>query len=131
MNVVPMAPGGVIVTRNTSDDSVLVTWRNLTLTEARGWLQHYTIHYWDTENGNRNSATNNMTDGVKTSYTFSSKDLNQFRTYNVVVTASTVIGEGAGSEIFVFRGRPLPPVSSSNQSAGIYIIATNTTEDLL
>ena len=121
MYVVPMAPDGVTVTRNT-DDSVVVTWSNLTLTRARGWLINYTIHYWDAGNGNRKSAKNVTTDSVITSHTFSSKDFDSFRTYNVVVTASTVIGEGDDSEIFVLKGRPLPPVATpANNQSGMII----------
>ena len=106
MYVEPMAPGGVTVTRITDDDSVIVTWSNLTLTQARGWLIRYTIYYWDTGNGNRNSANNFMTNGVITSHTFSSKDFDPFRTYSVVLTASTGGGEGMDSEVFVLPGRP-------------------------
>ena len=105
MYVVPMAPGGLTVTRNT-DDSVVVRWRNLTLIRARGWLVHYTIYYWDTGNGNRNSANKLMTDGVMTSHTFSSEDFNPFRTYSVVLTASTGGGEGLESAVFTLLGRP-------------------------
>ena len=106
MSVVPMAPRGVTVTRITGNDSVLVTWRKLTLIQARGRLLHYTIHYWDRGNGNRNSANNFMTDSVTTSHTFSSEDFDPFRTYSVVITGSTVIGEGADSDVFVLQGKP-------------------------
>ena len=106
MYVEPLAPDRVTATRNTDDDSVVVTWSNLTLIRARGWLIHYTIYYWDTGSGNRNSAKSFMTDGVMTSHTFSSEDFNPFRTYNVVVRATTGGGEGAESAVFTLQGRP-------------------------
>ena len=109
-----MAPRRVAVKRNTSDDSVLVLWDHLTLTEARGWILHYTIHYWDTGNQNRKSARNFSTDGVKTSHTFSSRDFDSFRTYNIVVTASTVAGEGLDSQVVMLIGKPLPVPARSN-----------------
>ena len=108
-----MAPSGVRVKRNTSDDSVLVNWHNLTLTEARGWIVNYTIHYWDIGSQDRKSARNFSTDREKTSHTFSGQDFDSLRTYNIVVTASTIAGEGVDSLVVVLVGKSLPPTRSN------------------
>ena len=91
---------------------MVVGWNNLTLTQARGWILHYTIHYWDVGNQNRFSARNFSTKGVATSHTFNS-GFDASRTYNIVITATTIAGEGVDSKVFVLVGRPLP--SGSNQ----------------
>ena len=102
-----MAPSGVFAERNT-DDSVVVRWDNLTLSEARGWIVNYTIHYWDAGKHTRTTARNSTTKGAQTSHNFTSKDFSVFRTYNIVVTGSTVAGEGTDSQIFVLQGKPSP-----------------------
>ena len=110
-----MAPRGIMATRNT-DDSVVVLWDNLTLTEARGWIVHYTVHYWDAGKQNRTTARNFTTEGVQISHNFTSKDFDVFQTYNIVVTGSTVAGEGTDSQVFVLLGKPRPSPDSPQGS---------------
>ena len=99
----------------------MVQWRNLTLAEAKGWITHYTVHWWDTQTGVRASASNRNTSGVATSLEIK-MGFDIFQTYNIVVTASTVAGQGVDSTIFVLVRRPRPPSSNAGVIAGTVIL---------
>ena len=79
----------------------------------------YTIHYWDIDSRNRTTSKNLSTDGVQISHVFSN-GFDEFKTYNIVVTASTIAGQGSDSQIFVLKGK-IPPKSTQHIIAGIIL----------
>ena len=104
----PESPKLLNVSGLPSDESqsVNVTWMNLTLAEARGWITNYTVHYWDVATETRSIAHNSSASSDKTSLVIDGLDV--FRTYNIVLTASTVMGAGTDSTVFVLKGRQRP-----------------------
>ena len=99
-----------------SSRSVRVRWQNLTLADARGWIEKYTVYYWDVSK-DRSSAANQSTMGVNKSLMIESK-LDMFKTYKFVVTATTGGGEGEDSTPYTLKGNPRP----QQTGPGIYIL---------
>lgn len=99
----------------TANDTILVHWRNLTLVEARGWIVHYTVHWWDAASKARATASSQNTTGLTTLLEIK-REFDIFQDYNIVVTATTVAGQGSDSAVFILKGRPRP-----RSPAGIYV----------
>ena len=86
---------------------MIVTWENLTLAEARGWIINYTVHYWDVGKEDRSTAHSNSTT-TSNNFSLVIEGLDPFTTYKIVVTASTIIGVGMDSNILVLEAQTRP-----------------------
>ena len=86
----------------------------MSLVEARGWILYYTVHWWDTASGAQTTASNLNTSGPTTSLEIK-RGFDVFEDYNIVVTATTIAGQGAYSTVFVLEGKPRP-----QSPAGMY-----------
>ena len=75
-----------------------VSWTRLTLSEARGFITHYTVAYTPSSSGNKRQAPNTLyqTVGNDSSAT-TIEGLDGYTAYAVQVSASTAAGDGGYS----------------------------------
>ena len=93
-----------------SETAMTVSWRPLTLAEARGFVSHYTVSYSpapQTAGRKRQAAMTEIVEGMDSSMVIID-GLDPDTAYQVQVSASTGAGVGAVSEPVV--GDPLPGI---------------------
>ena len=72
-----------------------VSWTSLTLTEARGFITHYTVAYFPLSSGSKREELNILYQTVgKDSSDATIEDLDGYSAYVVQVSASTAAGDG-------------------------------------
>ena len=72
-----------------------VSWTRLTLTEARGFITHYTVAYFPLSSGNKREELNIFYQTVgKDSSEATIEGLDGYSAYAVLVSASTAAGHG-------------------------------------
>ena len=78
-----------------SDSMMRVSWSSLTLTEARGFITHYTVAYFPLSSGSKREEPNTLYQTVgKDSSETTIEGLDGFSAYAVQVSASTAAGDG-------------------------------------
>lgn len=103
----PMGPKNVTAERN-DDKSVTVRWTNLTLVDARGWIQHYIVYYW-AESEDRSNGQNIPTDGIKTELKITNDIISDiYQSYYILVTVRNGFGESRNGAAFLLKGRERP-----------------------
>lgn len=95
-----------------SDKTASVSWKSLTLVEARGWILNFTVYYW--ESGNQpNTAQSIVVNANINSTTVT--ELDPYTAYRVAVAASTRIGKGERSKSFTVAARKTRNSGTSTQ----------------
>ena len=96
----------------TSPTTMDVSWRPLTLSEARGAVTFYSIAYTPTPNSRRRQTSESTlaVNASNDSSSISIPDLNRTLAYSVTVSASTIAGTGpAGSSETIAEIFPTQP----------------------
>ena len=78
-----------------SGSMMRVSWSSLTLTEARGFITHYTVAYFPLSSGSKREELNILDQTVsKNSSEATIEGLDGYSAYAVQVLASTAAGDG-------------------------------------
>ena len=89
-----IAPKDIKVVR-ISGSMMRVSWTSLTLTEARGFITHYTVAYFPLSSGSKREELNILYQTVsKDSSKATIECLDGYSSYVVQVSASTAAGDG-------------------------------------
>ena len=81
-----------------SGSMMRVSWTSLTLTEARGFITHYTVAYFPLSSGSKREELNILYQTVsKDSSETTIEGLDGYSAYVVQVSASTAAGDGGYS----------------------------------
>ena len=92
---VPVSHPQNVNTNRINETSALVTWMPLSLTEARGFITHYNITYWNVSSDISDSESI-ILPGDENSTIISGLDPDS--QYSFIVSAGTVVGESNFSE---------------------------------
>ena len=85
-----------------SGSMMRVSWTSLTLTEARGFITHYTVAYFPLSSGSKREELNILYQTVsKDSSEATIEGLDGYSAYVVQVSASTVAGAGGYSRAII------------------------------
>ncbi len=107
-----------VVVERTSSTTMDVSWRPLTLSEARGFVTFYSIAYTPTPNSRRRQASQDTmyTNASADSSSVTIQGLDGDLAYSVTVAAGTKAGIGVQSTSLVAEAKPVEAVEEGKST---------------